>query len=146
MSKENEIDWATRGKLAETCEKLNLVGIYEMPDGSWVLTDGRSTSHNTFACPSKGAVLSKIAQLLENMQPAMQLNEDASEVEMTFIITTQVSLCDVWHGNVTEEQIRSSVAGALRHALKFGEQNGFVHTLVEDISIGVVSVDTLCID
>ena len=136
----------TRAKLANRCEKLNLVGIYEMPDGSWVVSDGRSATNYTFPCPSKGAVLEKIAQLLEQMQPAVTLNETTTEVEMTFIITTQVSLCDMWNKKLTDDAIRASVREGLVLALRYGEQNGFVHILAEDISIGVVSVDTLCVD
>ncbi|MFA5419524.1 MAG: hypothetical protein WC341_13820 [Bacteroidales bacterium] len=143
---ESKIDPKLRGKLAEKCEKLNLIGVYQMPNGSWVLTDGRSASDNAFALPSKGAVLSKVAQLLENMQPATMLNEEVSEVEMTFIVTTQVSLCDPTVFAKFPEDIRSSVCDALQHAVKFGEQNGFSHNMAEDISIGIVGVDTLCVN
>jgi hypothetical protein len=118
-----------------------MVGIYEMPDHTWVVTDGRSVSHKIFSCPSKGAVLAKIAEFLEAMQPAAKLSESNLEVEMTFIVTTQVSLVGAVYPNISE-----SVREGLLHAVKYGEQNGFVHDLAAEVSIGVVSVDTLCID
>ncbi|MCK9462614.1 MAG: hypothetical protein M0R80_23595 [Proteobacteria bacterium] len=137
---------ATRTTLAEKCNKLNLVGIYEMPDGTWVVTDGRTANNYVHPCSSKGAVLEKIGQLLEVMQPAAEL-EDNDPVEMTILITTQVSLCDPEDKNkITSEQLRKSVQTAIRDALDYGENEGFVHPLAEDVSIGMAGVDVLCVD
>lgn len=140
------MDEATRETLAERCEKVNLVGIYQMPDGTWVVTDGRSATNYVHPCTSKGGVLEKVGQLLESMQPAAELDKDNDPVEMTILITTQVSLCDLEGPKITSEELRKSVQSAIRDALDYGENEGFVHPLAEDVSIGMAGVDVLCVD
>ena len=48
---------------------VNLVAIYLMPDGDWVVDDGRQARDNNYPCSNKAAVLSKIAEFLDAMQP-----------------------------------------------------------------------------
>ena len=54
---------------AKQASKVNLVAIFLLPDGSWVVEDGRNASDNKYPCSSKAAVLSKIAEFLDAMQP-----------------------------------------------------------------------------
>jgi len=142
MDEETKVDEQTRGRLAERCDKLNLIGVYLMPDATWVVTDGRRSSNNEFQCCSKGGVLEKIADLLETMHPTILDGND--EMEVTLLVTTQVSNDG---GDLPAlNELRSSVKEAIQHAVNYGEMNGFVHPLAEYISIGVSSVDTLCIE
>ena len=140
-------------KLADKCEKLNLVGVYEMPDGTWVVTDGRRADANEFPCASKGAVLAKIAKFLEAMQPAQELSNNNTEVEMTALVTVQVSLCDPDTVMVNEqgekfdfEAVKVSVEEAIAHAVNYGEQSGFIHNLAAEIAIGVAGTELLCVN
>jgi hypothetical protein len=133
-------------KTAKQASKVNLVGIDLMPDGSWVVEDGRKAGANNYPCSSKGAVLSKIAEFLDAMQPPKPtLNIKNDNAEVTALVTLQASICDP-KGHLPTLDVRQGVAEAVENAVEFGEAGGFSHRWANDISLGAVEVQTLTVD
>jgi hypothetical protein len=54
-------------QMADQAAKVNLVGIYLMPEGDWVVEDGSKSLVNKYLCSSKTDVLAKIAEFLDHM-------------------------------------------------------------------------------
>lgn len=132
-------------KTAEQASKVNLVGIYLMPEGYWVVEDGRKTGANKYLCCSKGAVLSKIAELVDELQPPdPTLNVKDENVEVTVLVTLQASICDP-EGQLLITALRQGAAEAINRAVKFGEAEGFDHEWADDVSLGVVDVQSLTV-
>ena len=123
--------------------KIVLVSIRFFGDGGrWVVSDGRRALDD-YPCASKGAVLSKVAEILDDMdKPELKL---ADETEVTILVTAQVSLCDL-DTQVYTPEVRKSVAKAILSSLNWGEGEGFVHPMAEDISIGIVGAETLTVN
>ena len=133
-------------KTAEQASKVNLVGIYLMPEGDWVVEDGRKAGANIYLCSSKAAVLSKIADLLDGLRlPNPTLNDKNANVEVTVLVTLQASICDP-KGHFITLALRKGAAAAIEQAVKFGEEEGFSHEWADDVSLGVVEEQTLTID
>lgn len=61
-------------QMADQAAKVNLVVIYLMPDGNWVVEDGSKALVNKYLCSSKADVLSKIAEFLGEMSPPPENN------------------------------------------------------------------------
>jgi hypothetical protein len=56
-------------QLADQAVKVNLVGVYLMPQGDWVVEDNSKAGANKYLCPTKETVLAKIGELLDQMAP-----------------------------------------------------------------------------
>jgi hypothetical protein len=133
-------------KTAKQASKENLIGLYLMPDGSWVVEDGRTAKANQYRCYSKRAVLSMMAELLDAMQsPDPTLNIENDNAEVTVLVTMQASICDP-KGHLPTTEVRQGVAEAIDNFVRRGEAEGFSHKWADDISLGVVDVQTLTVE
>jgi hypothetical protein len=133
-------------KTAKQASKVNVIGLYLMQDGEWVVEDGRTAKANQHRCYSKRAVLAKMAELLDAMQPPNPaLENENNNADVTVLVTVQASVCDS-EGHLPTLDVRRGVAEAVENAVKFGEAEGFSHQWAEEISLGVMEVQTLTVE
>lgn len=117
--------------------------IYQMIGGGWCVEDNSSALRQEFKTGSKGGVLSKVAEILDAMDPFHPtLNEDEDNREVTVLVTMQASICDP-KGSIVMLDVRKGAEQAVQYAVEYGEGEGHVHPFAEDISLGLVSVEAL---
>jgi hypothetical protein len=131
-------------KIPETAKPGLITVLYDesqmMP---WLVEDNRSVLKNETRHPSKSGVIERIAAILDEMAPPKSMFDEENEV--TVLVTLQVDP-DEADTEFDTLAVRKAVRDAIQLAVECGEDAGFVHQLGEDISIGMVSVDTLCVD
>lgn len=131
-------------KIPETAKPGLITVLYDesqmMP---WLVEDNRSVLKNETRHPSKSGVLERIAAILDEMAPPKPITE---ETEVTALVTLQVAPDSMRVVPHPIADVRKAVRDAIQLAVECGEAAGFVHQLAEDISIGMVSVDTLCVE
>jgi hypothetical protein len=109
----------------------------------WLVEDNRSVLKHETRHRSKGAVLEQIAAILDTMDPPTPVTE---ATEVTVLVTLQVEPDSMRVVPFLTSDIRKAARDAIQLVVEGGEAAGFVHQLSEDISIGMVSVNTLCVE
>ena len=62
-------------------------------------------------------------------------------MEVRVLVTLQVEACDPDDFKGSTGEFQQAAVDAIEHAVKYGENQGFVHPLANDVSIGVVAVE-----
>jgi hypothetical protein len=97
-------------------------------------------------CQSKGAVLERVAEILDTISPPTPtFNPQNGAREITVLITTQVEAIEPDFHMPTLD-VRKSVEHAIQEAVEFIEGEGFTHQLADDVTVGIAAVNALCVD
>lgn len=140
-----DVETFFRGKNIPKTAKPGLITVLydESQMMPWMVEDNRSVLKNETRHASKGGVLQRIAAILEEMAPPKPITE---ATEVTVLVTLQVDPDSMRVVPHLIADVRKAAEDAIQLAVECGEDAGFVHQLAEDISIGVVGSDTLCVE
>ena len=128
--------------------KVGLIGVVFRPDDDqpWLVQDNRKALRNEHPCRTKADVLTKIADILDDMNnPPSRLDRDNDPVEVTVAVTVKASLSDPGT-ELNTLDLRRAVAEAVGNAVHHLEEVGFDHFLADKISLGVVEVRPLGVE